>query len=151
MIIFVIVGSFFVFVIIMKLRQQILFYVLLLILSLISLSIQSQGLSKQTFEKIFKEQNISKLNKYLNSTIELKTPTKEGSFSKKQTQLILKKYFAQHPVKDFTVQREGKFPDGSVFYLCKMADKSGENYRVYFVSKKTSGEWLIHILQIEKS
>ncbi|MCF8331722.1 MAG: DUF4783 domain-containing protein [Bacteroidales bacterium] len=135
----------------MKSKQHILFYLIILNLSLISLIGNAQGVSKQTFEQIFKEQDISKLNSYLNSTIELKTPTKEGSYSKKQTHLILKEYFSKHPVKNFKIQREGTFPDGSVFYLCDMTDTPGQNYRVYFVSKKTSGEWLIHILQIEKS
>ena len=135
----------------MKLKQIIGYFIVLLALLFSIQPAIAQNVSKKTYEQIFQQENLTQLNKYLNSTIELKTPSKEGSFSKKQTGLILKKYFAKHPVKDFKIKRVGTFPDGSAFYLCEMTEKSGNNYRVYFVSKETSGQWLINILKIEKS
>jgi hypothetical protein len=87
----------------------------------------------------------------MNSTIELKTPKKEGSFSQKQTTLILENFFSDNPVNSFNIKRNGKFPDGSQFFLGEMTSSKGKSFRVYFVCKETSGKWLIHILKFENN
>lgn len=111
--------------------------------------LNAQQESEKELEQMFVKQNMTKISNKLNSTIQLKTPEREGNFSRKQTTLILEKFFDNDAVDKFTINRSGTFSDGSVFYLCTMKSKSSKSYRVYIVCRKVSGESLIHILTIE--
>ncbi|MGM0612249.1 MAG: DUF4783 domain-containing protein [Bacteroidota bacterium] len=124
--------------------------ILSLILSSLSIVSFSQGIPKGTYEEILSNQNINRFCQYLNSTVELTTPGKTGSYSLKQTKLILKEFFRDHKVADFTIKHSGDFEDNSIFYLGELQTKSGKKFRVYFVSRQKSNKWLIHIFKIEK-
>ncbi|MFW6019899.1 MAG: DUF4783 domain-containing protein [Bacteroidales bacterium] len=123
--------------------------ILSLILSSLSMISFSQEISKGTYEKILGAQNINQFCQYLNSTVELTTPQKTGSYSIKQTKLILKDFFQKHTVKDFSIKHSGDFEDNSKFYLGTLKSESGKKFRIYFVSRQESNKWLIHIFKIE--
>ena len=122
-----------------------------IILSLILLSLSivsfSQGNAKETYEKILSNQNVDRFCKYLNSTVELTTPSETGNYSLKQTKLILKSFFREHKVKNFTIKHSGDFEDNSVFYLGELSVKSGQDFRVYFVRRQEDKKPLIHIIK----
>ncbi|MFO8087041.1 MAG: DUF4783 domain-containing protein [Bacteroidales bacterium] len=112
--------------------------------------IHAQQESEKELEEMFASQNMTKISNKLNSTVKLKTPEREGNFSRKQTSLILEKFFDHYPVKDFNINRSGSFSDGSVFYLCTLESNTKKEFRVYFVCRKVSGKSLIQILTIEQ-
>ncbi len=112
---------------------------------------QSEADLTSMYEKVFRSEDASMISSHLNSTIELTTPGKEGSFSNKQARLILGNFFKKNKVRSFNIKRNGDFSDGSRFFLGEMQSASGENFRVYFVIRETNGKWLIHILKFKKS
>lgn len=124
--------------------------ILILFVTPLPVSGQEQSNIESTYETAISSQNINYLSKNMSSTVELTTPEQKGSFSNQQARLILKKFFEKHPVKSFKISRNGDFPDKSRFYIGELIDKKGNSYRVYFVLKKSSGKWKVHILHFNK-
>ncbi|MFO8054457.1 MAG: DUF4783 domain-containing protein [Bacteroidales bacterium] len=106
---------------------------------------------QQVYESLLNGQKLEALSGHFNAIIELRTPGKDGNFSKKQARLILTDFFKANPCKNYSIHRNGSFPDNSRFFLGEMKSEAGNTYRVYIVSRKQSGKWLIHILKIQKT
>jgi hypothetical protein len=91
--------------------------------------------------------NSTELSKYMNSTIELLILDKEDFYKKDAAEAILRDFFNQYQVRDFTVRHQGAKNDAQ--YAIGNMNTSRGNFRVYLLLKKVDGELLIHILRIE--
>lgn len=91
--------------------------------------------------------NSSELAKHMNSTIELLLLDKEDFYKKDVAENILRDFFTQYQVKDFTIRHQGAKNDAQ--YAIGNMNTTKGNFRVYLLLKKVDGELLIHILRIE--
>jgi len=88
------------------------------------------------------------LANYFNDKVEIIQPGNSGVYSKAQAEQVLKTFFINNPVVDFKILHQGE-RDNSSFAIGKYSSR-GENFRIYFLSKETSGSTLIHQIRIEK-
>ena len=95
-----------------------------------------------------KSGNAGNVAKYFNSTIDLSTPNNEGSFSKTQSEMILKDFFAKNPPTSFALNHNGSSTDGSLYAIGTYVSSTG-SYRTYFLLKKVKTNYLIHKLEFE--
>ena len=93
--------------------------------------------------------SIDQLSPYLNTTIELCIPGKEGSFSKPQSQVIIQSFFKKYPPNSYSIKNQGTSSDESNF--CIGEYHSGNTiFRTYFVTKMTNDKVLLFQLHFEK-
>ena len=90
-----------------------------------------------------------KLASYFNSTVDLTTPSGDGTYSKSQAEMIVKNFFAQYPPVSFKINQQGSSNEGSLFSIGTLITKSSK-FRTYFLLKKVNGVLLIHQLQFEE-
>jgi len=91
----------------------------------------------------------SKLAVHFNTTVDLMIPGNEGSYSKKQTEQIVKAFFAGQPVQSFKLDRKGNSNDGSQYMIGILKTTVGKTFRVYIFIKTGTAENLIQQLQFE--
>ena len=97
----------------------------------------------------FKQANENKLAVYFNSTIDLEIPGTDGTYSKKQSVVIMHDFFKKFKVNSFVLNHEGSSNDGSKYMIGTY--KSGEKeLRLYILMKNKGGKLLIHQLQLEE-
>ncbi len=94
--------------------------------------------------------NSSELAKYFNSSIDLDVPGNDGTFSKKQAEIIIKDLFKKYPPKSFTIKQSGSSNDGSKFSIGIYTSTNNKILRTYYLIKKVSGNYTIHMLQFEE-
>lgn len=93
--------------------------------------------------------SIEQLSPYLNTTIELCIPGKEGSFSKTQSRVIIQSFFKKYPPNSYSIKNQGTSSDGSNFSIGEYL--SGNTiFRTYFVTKKSNEKILLFQLHFEK-
>ena len=95
-----------------------------------------------------KSGNAANVAKYFNSTIDLSTNNNEGSFSKTQSELILKDFFTKNPPTSFAINHNGSSTDGSLYAIGTYVSSTG-SFRTYFLLKKVKNDYLIHKLEFE--
>ncbi len=84
------------------------------------------------------------------SAVELTLPDVRGSYSKAQTELLMKNFFSKHPPKSFSVINEGQSAgEKSKFVIGTYASESQNTFRVYYLIKEISGKNQITILKFE--
>ena len=111
-------------------------------------SVRAQDIvSNKVIEAITKG-NASELSKLFNSTIDINIPENEGTYSKNQAEIIVKKFFKKNPVTKFTINHSGSSNDGSKYSIGTYISND-KTYRVYFLLKKTSEKYFIQQLQFE--
>lgn len=122
----------------------------LLILSLFLLSFEVEQVTiPEEIYSALKAGNSKVLAKYFNTNVELVIQEKEGVYSKVQAELILKEFFAKNPPISLIKRHEGKSgKEASKFVICTLSTAKVQ-YRVYFVLKKSNGEFTIHQFRIE--
>ena len=87
--------------------------------------------------------NAKELSKYFNTNIDLNIPGNEGVYSKAQAELILKDFFAKHPLKSFSILHQGSSKDGARYAIGNLVTEKG-TFRTYFYMKKKSDRYYIH-------
>ena len=92
--------------------------------------------------------NASELSKLFNLTIDINIPENEGTYSKNQAEIIVKKFFKKNPVTKFTINHSGSSNDGSKYSIGTYISNN-KTYRVYFLLKETSETYYIQQLQFE--
>ena len=92
--------------------------------------------------------NASQLSKLFNLTIDINIPENEGTYSKNQAEIIVKKFFKKNPVTKFTINHSGSSNDGSKYSIGTYISND-KTYRVYFLLKKTSEKYFVQQLQFE--
>jgi hypothetical protein len=93
--------------------------------------------------------NAAELSKYMNSTIELILLDKEDFYKKNVAETILKDFFNQYNIKDFTILHQGQGTKSDAEYAIGNLKTERGDFRVYFLLKKVNQELLIHQIRID--
>ena len=136
----------------MGMKRTLHFYpVLLLILFVLpiqSLIGQTEDVNRQ-IESALGSGNTQELEKYFNSMVDLSLPGIEDAYGKTQAIRILGDFFSKNPVKSYKTSKTGNSNDGSQFSIGKM-EAGNKSFRIFFLIKKISGQYLIHQFQIQE-
>jgi hypothetical protein len=123
------------------------------IILLLAISFSSVAFATDVIDEIgnaIRSGNPANISKYFISNIDLKVISQEDAYSKPQAEMILRDFFAKHPVKSYTVEHKSEpITTGSQYVVGTLQTTNGK-FRVYFVIKPAAGaEMLIHQFRIE--
>ncbi len=92
--------------------------------------------------------NPKSISNYFIENVDLKLIDKEDVYSKQQAQMILKDFFAKHPVKSYNIAHKSEPKNGSQYVIGTLETTNGK-FRVYFLIKTTGAQTLIQQFRIE--
>jgi len=95
----------------------------------------------------FKKGDSKELGKFLGNKVELIIKNKTSSLDKAGAEKEMGKFFAENPVKGFTVNHEGKRNESS-FIIGTLSTSNG-NFRINCFFKKVQDNYLIHQIRID--
>lgn len=97
-----------------------------------------------------KSGNAKEISKFFSDDVDMKIIDKEDVYSKAQAELILKDFFAKHPVKAFTLAHKSapNAKNGSQYVIGTLETTNGK-FRTYFLLKSAGGQQLIQQFRIE--
>lgn len=113
-----------------------------------SLSLQTDDMADQ-INKAIEAGNARSIARYFGPNLELFVPGSEGTFSRSQSELILRNFFAKNIPEKLTINRQGSSRDGSMYVIATLKTKDGSYYRVYYLIKKVSDTHFLSQLQID--
>jgi hypothetical protein len=93
--------------------------------------------------------NSRALARHFGPNVELYLPGTEGTFSRSQSEVILRDFFTRNQPGGFTISRQWASRDGSIYVIGNFKTKEGANYRVYYLIKKVSQTFFLHQLHME--
>lgn len=93
--------------------------------------------------------NAKMIESYLNSSIELETPSSKGIYSRGQAQVIINQFFQKYPPISFTITQKGNSSGGSRFAIGNYVSTRERTFRVTIFIKKTGQEYLIQEIEFE--
>ncbi len=99
--------------------------------------------------KAMEKSNAREMAKFFSNNVDLSLPRAEGTFSKSQSEMILRDFFSRNPPTSFEVSHEGTSRDGSVYFIGHLLTEDGQSYRCYFLIKKVSRTFFLHRIQFE--
>ncbi len=99
--------------------------------------------------KAIEQSSARDMAKYFSTNVDLSLPRAEGTFSKSQSEMILRDFFSRNTPSSFQVSHEGISRDGSVYFIGRLSTKEGQSYRCYFLIKQVSRSFFLHHIQIE--
>lgn len=91
--------------------------------------------------------NATTIAKYFNNTVEISLPGKSNSYSKGQGEAVLRDFFANHPVKSFSVIHQGE-SGGSEFLIGTLVTATG-SYRTTVNLKQKGDKQILQELKFE--
>jgi hypothetical protein len=94
--------------------------------------------------------NANEISKYFADNVDLKVLEQENIYSKAQAELILKDFFAKHPVKEFTVVHKSQPKNDSQFAIGTLKTTNG-TYRVHYLMKTAASITTVTQFRIENS
>lgn len=94
--------------------------------------------------------NAKEISKYFADNVDLKVLEQENIYSKAQAELILKDFFAKHPVKEFALVHKSQPKNDSQFAIGTLKTSNG-HYRVHYLMKTASGATTVTQFRIENS
>ena len=112
----------------------------------------AQNESQNTIMEItnaFKGSDEKKLALLFNSTIDLELPGTDGSYSKTQSEVIMRDFFNKYKLNSFVLNHDGSSNDGSK-YMIGTYKTEGIELRIYILLKMKDKKLLIHQIQIEE-
>ncbi len=89
------------------------------------------------------------LSSFFSSTIILTVPDNEGTYSKTQSELIMKNFFTKNPPRNFSIKQKGFSGEGSQFAIGNYVSTTGKLYRTYFLLTRTNNKYFITLLEFE--
>lgn len=92
--------------------------------------------------------NAKQLATYFSSTIEISVPGKEGTFSKMQSEMVMKDFFAKYAPTSFVINQKGNSSGGAQFIIGTYKCES-QIYKTYILLKPVEGVMLIQQIQFE--
>lgn len=128
----------------------------LLAIQMIIIGFAANSLSAQHVQTVKKitvalhNGNATSLAVHFNSTIDLRIPGNEGTYSRKQAEMMVKVFFEKQPPQSFILEHQGTSNDGSTYLIGLHKTKPGKKYRVYVLIKDRAGEGLIQQLRFEE-
>ncbi len=125
--------------------------VVLLLLCLLSFeTVAQQSDISKSITGAIRSGDASKLALHLNVSVDLTLPGNEGTYSKKQSEQILKMFFSKNPCKDFSLDHTGNSNSGTIYMIGSYKTNSGKKFRVYLLLKSGDRSNLIQQLQFEE-
>lgn len=110
----------------------------------------------QTTEEIAKDVNKAieqgsarSMARYFGQNVDLFIPGSEGTFSRAQSEIILRDFFSKNAPDKFVVNHQGSARDGSLYVIGTLRTKDGSSYRTYYLIKRVSQINYLHQIQIE--
>jgi hypothetical protein len=94
--------------------------------------------------------NAKEVSKYFADNVDLKVLEQENVYSRAQAELIIKDFFAKHPVKSFTVVHKSA-PKNSSQFAIGILDTGAGKYRIHYLMKTASGKTTVTQFRIETS
>ncbi|MBI3511281.1 MAG: DUF4783 domain-containing protein [Bacteroidetes bacterium] len=94
--------------------------------------------------------NAEDLSKYFADNVDLKVLEQENIYSRAQAELILKDFFAKHPVQEFTIVHKSTANNESQFAIGTLKTANG-TYRVHYLLKGPAGSTTVSQFRIENS
>ena len=91
--------------------------------------------------------NSSSMARFFDNTVEITLPEKSSSYSKSQAEIILSDFFANNPVKGFTVIHQGDNA-GSQYCIGTLATKNA-SYRTTIYMKQKGDKQLLQEIRLE--
>lgn len=89
------------------------------------------------------------ISRFFSNNADLSMPRAEGTFSKSQSEMILRDFFSRNKPDSFTISHQGSLRDGSIFFIGRLRTGDGNTFRCYFLIKKVSESYFLHHIQIE--
>lgn len=133
----------------MKQKTLILFLGILLLGNVLSYSetVTIPGI-QENIAAALRTGNSKALAVYFSSTIEISLPDKEGTFSKVQSELIMKDFFTKNPPVSFLIDQKGSSSGGALFMIGTYKS-NGKIYKTYILLKPFESQMLIQQIQFE--
>ncbi len=110
---------------------------------------QSTDDMARDINKAIGQGNARNMAKHFGPNVELFIPLSEGTFSKSQSEVILRDFFTKNLPDTFAIHHQGSSRDGSLYVIGTLKTKDGTFYRTYYLIKKVSQTYFLHQLQIE--
>lgn len=130
------------------------FVLLIMILSFSSVTIMAQDAEAEAMiEEIgqaISNGSARDMAAFFGQNVDLYLPRAIGTFSKSQSEIILREFFNRNRPKSYTVVNQGVSGDGSVFVIGRFTARSGQTYRSYFLLKHVSQSYLLHHVQFDQ-
>lgn len=92
--------------------------------------------------------NAAGVAKYFDNTVEITLPTKNANYSKSQGEAVLKDFFANNPVKSFTVIHQGE-SGGAQFCIGTLVNSNG-SFRTTVNLKQKADKQILQEIKFEK-
>lgn len=106
----------------------------------------------QSFDNIInavKGGNAAALAATFQGNVEITIKDAQASYSKSQAEMVLRNFFASHPVKGFAVNHQGTSPEGAKFIIGTLQTGAG-TYRTYILAKPSGGALAIQVIRFEE-
>lgn len=110
---------------------------------------QSADEISKDINKAIEQGSARAMSRHFGQNVELYIPGSEGTFSRAQSEIILRDFFSRNTVETYTVNHQRSARDGSLYVLGTMRTKEGQQYRTYYLIKRVSQNYFLHQLQIE--
>lgn len=86
---------------------------------------------------------------HFGSNVDLYLPRAEGTFSRSQSEIIFKEFFAQCKPKSFFISYQGTSMDGALYVIGILSTEEGESYRGYLLLKDVAGSIVLQRVRFE--
>ncbi len=131
-------------------RRLLLLGIFLMMLNLVpGVLAQDTGHMVRDISRAIERGNARDMAKFFGTNVDLSMPRAEGTFSKSQTEIILRDFFSRNSPATFAVSRQGSMRDGSVYVIGRMTTNERQTYRCYFLIKNISQNSFLHHIQFE--
>ena len=97
----------------------------------------------------FKQSDAKKIVSYFDTMVEIKILEKEGTFSKSQSEQIIKDFFAHNKITDFKFKHDGTASGKNAQYAIGTLTTVNEKFRTYIYMKKKGDTFVIQEFKIE--
>jgi hypothetical protein len=121
----------------------------ILVLSFLLAFPQETSDTFRNIEIAMKAGSARELVKLFNDTVELKIDGDISNYSRNQSEVVLRKFFQQHPARNFSYIHQGSSPEGLRYAIGKY-EFDGGSYRVVMFLKEADGSYKIDTLNFTR-
>lgn len=100
--------------------------------------------------KAIRNGSAREMARYFGQNVDLYLPRAEGTFSRSQSEIILREFFSRNSPRSYTVVTQGASGDGSVFVIGRFTTRQGQTFRSYILIKKVSQTYYLHHVQFDQ-